>query len=159
MICFYFRQHISMNTILHHYSWVDSCSEFMAAVATKIKDGYNPGNMSSAVIIKADSAAENILEITLLLWIQPSLWAKSNKKTFVRVWSSQWLHSQPLTGIFLQQGFNIRKILPLKAQITRIFSQASSQVDHVTGTKLKMLHLWRNATCGFMSSCATPFPF
>lgn len=89
--------------------------------ATKNKDGWCPRNFSSVVIIKADSVAGNILEITPLLWTQPSLWAKSNKKTFVRVWSSHWPHPQHSTGIFLT--FNIRKVLPLKAQITRDFSQ------------------------------------
>lgn len=54
-----------MNIALRRRVRVDSCTEFKTVAATENRDGHSPSNMSS-VIIKADSAAGNILEITPL---------------------------------------------------------------------------------------------
>lgn len=78
-----------------------------------------------AVIIKADSAG-NILDITPLLWTQPSLWAKSNKKTFVRAPSGDFTFST-------QRECS-------KSGLPEHSAQQTSGLS--SWTKLKTLHLW-----------------
>lgn len=119
-----------------HTSWGDALQRWQSEVAeadSTIKHGFVPGDISRAVIVKADSAAGHILEITPLLWMQPFPWTKSNKKTLISaskraVTSPSALSwSSPLTGFQHMGG--------IATKSTRGFSQDlgwSERTRHVS---------------------------